>query len=64
MKSLADLRKMDISALNTLLDPARQDLAKILISIRAKKEADTSKAWKMKEYIAQILTVKNQIKNK
>lgn len=64
MKSLTDLKKMSLADLFKLLPKAKESLVKIKLSATSNKEADTSKVWKNKKYVARISTVINQIKNK
>lgn len=55
---------MDLKALSEVLFKAKEEASKIFLLVWVKKEWNTSLVSKAKKYVARILTVKNQIRNK
>jgi len=62
MFSIQELRSSTKKELLLELAKARKDMLKIRINLRTKHEKNTSKAQMTKRYLAQILTVLNEIK--
>lgn len=55
---------MDLSSLEKLVITAKEEENKTTLLVKAKKELNTSKVWILRKYVAQILTLINQLKQK
>jgi len=63
MYSIQELRSSTKKELLLELAKARKETLKICISLKTKHEKDSSKATKLKHYVAQILTILAEVKD-
>ena len=63
MYSIQELRSSTKKELLLELAKARKENLKIRVSLKTKHEKDSSKAEKLKHYVAQILTILTEIKD-